>query len=111
MTPALHLYVQLQDALNDTSGLLRVHLAARVLQDALSEATASYWLHRAETLEAARYRPGVDHPGQASIDELRQRWVDLASAATACRAHAQLLRDNMPEEISNETYEALEEVA
>jgi hypothetical protein len=49
MTAALHRYIQLQDALTKVSIPLRLHLAARVLQDALTEATADHWEHRAHS--------------------------------------------------------------
>ena len=64
------------------------HFRSRVLQDALTEASAVYWRRRAEHLEAARHRPGIDFPGRASTEELRARWVALTEAASACRARA-----------------------
>lgn len=64
---------------------------ARVLQDALSEATSSYWLRRAEQFEDARPRLS-EHHGQQSADQLRARWVELTETATACRAAAALAR-------------------
>lgn len=66
------------------------HFRERVLQDALNEATASYWTRRAETFEAARHRPGIDYPGRATLDELRARWCALTETAQACRARAQV---------------------
>ena len=66
------------------------HFRARVLQDALVEATSAYWLRRAEALEAARHRPGIDYTGQASMEELRARWVALTELAAACRSRATL---------------------
>ena len=110
MTPALHLYIQLQDALKDTSGPLRLHLAARVLQDALTEATAGYWERRAQTFEDAAPRLGEYH-GAATRDELNQRWLDCMATAQACRAHAQLIRQNQTEHISTDVYDVLAEVA
>ena len=61
----------------------------RVLQDALAEATSSYWLNRAQTLDAARSRPG-DYVGAASPEDLRRRDDELAQVAAACRARASL---------------------
>jgi len=77
------------------------HFRARVVQDALNEATASYWTRRAETFEAARHRPGIDYPGQASLDELRERWRDLTEIATACRNRAtvSLMQDGIEPEV------------
>lgn len=64
------------------------HFRKRVVQDALTEATADYWIKRAETFEAARHRPGVDFPGDASLDQLRERWHQLTATAEACRRRA-----------------------
>ena len=55
--------------------LLGDHLSRiqhRVLQDALTQATAVYWRHRAAQLEAARPRPG-DYHGQATTAQIRGR--------------------------------------
>lgn len=110
MPPALHLYIQLQDALNHTTGPLRLHLAARVLQDALSEATATYWLRRAQQFEDAAPRLDEYHGG-ATRDELNQRWIDCMATAEACRNHAQLIRESQSEHISTDVLDALAEVA
>ena len=64
------------------------HFRARVVQDALTEAMRSYWLRRAAAFEAARYRPGIDYPGLATIEEHRAKWRQLTEKAAACRAHA-----------------------
>lgn len=63
------------------------HFRARVLQDALTEATAAYWLRRARQFEAARPRPG-DYHGAATVDELRDGWRRLTGVAQACRNRA-----------------------
>ncbi len=76
-------------ALPDLTGYVE-HFRARVVQDALTEATGAYWLRRSEVFEAARHRPGVDYPGAASLDDLRERWVTLTETAQACRARAQM---------------------
>jgi hypothetical protein len=110
MTAALHLHIQLQDALTEVNVPLRLHLAARILQDALTEATADYWLQRAEQFEAAAPRLGEYH-GNATIEELRERWTSCMATAFACRQHAQLLSDETSEEISDEVTAVLEEVA
>ncbi|WP_343909043.1 hypothetical protein [Nocardioides aquiterrae] len=63
------------------------HFRARVLQDALNEAMAAYWLRRAEQFEAAR--PTLaDFRGEASAAELGARWRELDEVARACRARA-----------------------
>lgn len=87
------------------------HFQWRVLQDALTEATASYWEHRAQTLdEAARPRRGdyqgaifqPDHPAYADASnrdralakaDIAARRQQLTRDAAMCRFHAQLIRD------------------
>jgi hypothetical protein len=93
----------------------RLHLdldqfRARVLQDALTEATAQYWIHRAHQFEDAAPRVGEFH-GKATPDELRQRWYACMATATACRRHADLIRSNYPETVSEEVRDVLGEVA
>lgn len=48
------------------------HFRARVLQDALAEATSSYWLRRAATFEAV---------GNAACDEIAQACRNAAALA------------------------------
>lgn len=67
------------------------HFRARVLQDALAEATATYWLHRAAALEDARPR-GTDRPGRATPDQLAAADARLAQAAALCRHRAGIAR-------------------
>ena len=110
MTAAIHLYIQLQDALKDTSGPLRFHLTARVLQDALTEATADYWERRAQQFEDAAPRLDEFH-GNATRDELNEAWTRCHATAQACLSHADLIRGEYPEEISDEVASVLEEVA
>lgn len=75
------------------------HFRARVLQDAFAEATADYWLRRAEAYEAARPRL-TDHPG-GPVDFITgrplappnpasrvERWRHASERAAACRARA-----------------------
>lgn len=63
------------------------HFRARVLQDALAEATSRHWRRRAEQLEWAMARPG-DYTGQATQADRHARAVRLAAQAQACRARA-----------------------
>jgi len=86
------------------------HFRARVLQDCLTEALAGYWDHRAEQFEDAAPRKG-DYHGQAESDDLLDRYQRCMAIAAACRAHAQLLRDNIPAEIGPEVLDVLAEVA
>ncbi len=65
------------------------HFQRRVLQDALTDATGTYWARRAETFEWARPRAG-DYHGRATRDDLRARDDRMREAAEACRARAAL---------------------
>jgi hypothetical protein len=59
----------------------------RVLQDALTAATASYWHRRAAVFEWAKPRPD-DFRGLATEAMLRDQWQRLDDMATACRNRA-----------------------
>ncbi len=86
------------------------HFRARVLQDALTEATAQYWLHRAHQFQQAA--PRLDeYRGHATREQLRERWIECMAASQACLRHADLIRSEYPEEISDEVAVGLEEVA
>jgi len=63
------------------------HFGARVLQDALAEATAAYWRKRAADYERARSRPG-DYQGQATAAQIAVADARLTAQADACRARA-----------------------
>lgn len=71
------------------------HFQARVLADALSEATAAYWERRARALEDAAPRPG-DWPGRASAASLEAARERCLGAAAACRARASLEGPGLP---------------
>lgn len=83
------------------------HFRARVLQDALTEATRSYWLRRAETFEAAKPRPG-DYFGKLTRDEVRAQWYRLDEIARACRARAEV---SILDDVADEVRDVLREVA
>lgn len=63
------------------------HFQRRVIQDALTDATAVYWRRRADTFDWARPRPGEFY-GNATRDDLREQDARLAAMARACRARA-----------------------
>lgn len=65
------------------------HFQHRVLQDALNEATATYWLKRAEDFERARPRPG-EFRGQARAEDLAEADARCAAIAQACRERAEV---------------------
>lgn len=69
------------------------HFRARVMQDALAEATEMYWLRRADTFEDARPREG-DFTGEASVQELMDRDQALKDLAEECRRRA-AVRENL----------------
>jgi hypothetical protein len=85
------------------------HFRARVLQGALTEATAQYWIRRAKLFEAAAPRKGDFH-GKATADQLMAARARCNATARACRFHAQLILDAIPEEISPEVWAVLAEV-
>jgi hypothetical protein len=86
------------------------HFAARVLQDALTEAIATYWERRAQQWAAAAPCKD-DYQGRASLTELLEAWERCQEVARACRRHAALLRSMAPEGISDEVWDAIEEAA
>jgi len=86
------------------------HFRARILQDALTEATAQYWVHRAHQFQQAAPRLG-EFRGDATREELNEAWTRCHATAAACRRHAQLLVDERSEEISDEVASVLEDVA
>jgi hypothetical protein len=103
---ALHLYLQLQDAETDVG----LHFLARIIQDALTEALPAYWRRRAQQFEDAA--PTLeDFRGNATPDQLRERWRDCKTAAQACRNHAALLESDLPDYIADEIADVLGEVA
>ena len=61
----------------------------RVLNDALAEATSSFWQRRAKAFEDAAPRPG-DHPGRATPADLSAARERCLGVAAACRARASL---------------------
>ncbi len=115
------------------------HFRARVMQDALTEATSGYWQRRADDFDAARHDryvwgstvrlhrascpptctkcpvlhhrgdPKTDYRGQVTPEQRAARDEQLAAVAFACRARAAL--SPMQVEIEAEVYTALQEVA
>jgi hypothetical protein len=83
------------------------HSRARFLQDALNEATRTYWLRRADTFEAAKPRVG-DHFGKLTREEVRAQWHRLDQIARACRARAEV---SLVDELAPEVQTVLREVA
>lgn len=85
-----------------------MHFQARVLQDALAEASGAYWSRRAEAFEDAKPRPDEFH-GRQTREELRARWSCMDATARACRARAQV--SLIPQEIEPDVLAAVWEVA
>ena len=65
--------------------------AVRAVQESITAAQPCTWLRRARQLEDARPRPGDWH-GQATREDLADRYARLTEQAAACREHAELLR-------------------
>jgi hypothetical protein len=86
------------------------HFRGRILQDALTEATAQYWVHRAHQFQQAAPRL-EEYRGQATREQLRERWYECVATSQACLRHADLLRGDYPEPISDEVWDVLGEVA
>lgn len=84
--------------------------AARVLRDALNEATPAYWTRRAAQLEAARPVQGEFH-GQATREQLSERWQRLTQDARACRSRAAFAALYPPTTIDPIVWQALREAA
>ncbi|WP_341241235.1 hypothetical protein [uncultured Nocardioides sp.] len=85
-----------------------MHFQARVLQDALSEASGAYWSRRAEAFEAAKPAPGEFH-GKATRAELSARWCLMDKTARACRARASV--SLIPSEVEPDVLTAVWEVS
>lgn len=66
------------------------HFQRRVLQDALAEATAAYWLRRAEDFERAK--PVEPPEGFTDVEAAREQWRRCHETAQACRHAAELAR-------------------
>ena len=84
---------------------LEARVQARVAHEAWLDASRSFWLRRAEQLEAARPRRG-DYHGQATPDDLRAAYDRLTAAAAACRARATLC-DGWAEQVLADALRAL----
>lgn len=65
--------------------------AVRSVQQSITIAQPWYWIRRAEDLDNARPRVG-DYHGQATREDLAERYARLTEQAEACREHAELLR-------------------
>ncbi len=67
------------------------NLGRRMVQDMLTEATASYWEGRAEVLADVVAAPG-EFIGQATAEDITALNTRAADDALRCRRHAALLR-------------------
>lgn len=81
------------------------HFRARVLQDALDQATVAYWIGRHAALSASLPRPG-DYVGQASTGELDAREARIRRELQAVARHVHLLESTYREP-SGEVLKAL----
>jgi hypothetical protein len=65
------------------------HFSRRFVQEVIEDATAAYYLKRAQAFEAAKPKPD-DYHGKASREDLRAQWLRLDELAKACRARAKV---------------------
>ena len=86
----------------------RAQFMARVLQDELSQATATYWRRRAQTFLAAAPRL-TDYNGRATAAELAERAERCRQAAEVCMQRASLEAPGQP--IEADVWAVLAEVA
>jgi hypothetical protein len=82
------------------SGYLE-HFTARVLTDALNEATADYWRRRAQAFRAAAPKPR-DLPGKTTLQELAEAGRRCLETAKACEHRADLIDQWRCEGVSEE---------
>ncbi len=85
-----------------------VQFMARVLQDALADATAIYWRRRAQTFLDAAPRL-TDYNGRATAAELAERAERCRQAAEVCMQRASLEAPGQP--IEADVWAVLTEVA
>lgn len=71
------------------------HFNARVLADALAEATSAFWERRAAAFMEAAPRPG-DYPGRATPAALAAASQRCLETAQACRGRASLEGPGLP---------------
>ncbi|SDD89829.1 hypothetical protein [Nocardioides lianchengensis] len=83
------------------------HFQHRVLQDALSQATAGHWIRRAEEFEGAKPVLGGTH-GDATPAELGAKWRELDAIARACRGRAQVSLLGGALEVTDDVQQALD---
>jgi hypothetical protein len=86
------------------------HFRARLLQDCLTEVTAQHWLHRAHQFQQAAPREGDFH-GAATSYELLDAYQRCMATKQACSRHAELILDDIQDDISPEVLAVLAEVA
>jgi hypothetical protein len=79
------------------------HFKARLLQDCLTEATASYWLHRAYQFQHSAPKGG-DFNGQATPQQLAEQAEVCRQTELACRRHADLILSTYGEPISEDVW-------
>lgn len=69
------------------------HFRWRVLQDGLAEATATYWLKRADDFEQAKpVEPAGGWATPAAAERARLQWKRCEETAQACRNAAEMAR-------------------
>jgi hypothetical protein len=86
-----------------------LHFQARVMSDALAEASAGYWRRRAEHLRSCLSRPS-DFRGSATPEQVEARDARLRADIARCLTHAGVLAEGIGG-IPPEVVDVLREVA
>lgn len=86
-----------------------LHFQARVMSDALAEASAGYWRRRADHLRSCLSRPGDFH-GSATPQQIAARDARLRADIARCLTHAKVLAEGIGD-IAPEVVDVLREVA
>lgn len=67
------------------------HFRRRVIQDAMTEATASYWERRARQLSQAKFVQG-DYVGWLTVEQVKAHDDRIQAQVDACLNKARLIR-------------------
>lgn len=87
------------------------HMQHRVLQEALTTATANYWERRAESFEWAKPEPPKTVLSPQALELRREQWRRCDERARACRNAAEFWRRYGLELCDDEVAEVLAEIS
>lgn len=88
------------------TGARLAHFTARVIQDAMAEATAEYWTRRGQAFLDAQPKPG-DFTGRATPAMLAEQAERCRQSAQACFNRASIETPGQPVDV--DVYRALAE--